>query len=129
MARLDSILAKSQAQRARRAFCPDARRQLEGGRSIANQRLGPCCPKRSSSPQNENRLEQAGLARGVFTADQIAAVVQRELGPFDAAKILDADAIETHRCPVGRVTAASALRRTWTPHPPLNESGSCCCRR
>ncbi len=67
----------------------DSAGQLQGGRPGPYQSLRPGGPERPATTQNEQRLEQAGLARGIGTTDQVAAGVQLQLGSHDAAEVLD----------------------------------------
>src|SRR5690606_29526013 len=46
-------------------------------------------PQRSGMTQKENRLEQAGLARGVVTQDACAVGIEFQPCVFDTPKILD----------------------------------------
>ena len=57
--------------------------------ALANQGLVARRAERAATAQEENRLEQAGLAGGVGSADQVAATVEFQVGGFDAAEIAD----------------------------------------
>ena len=62
-----------------------------------NQCLAACRAERPAAAQKEDRLEQAGLARGVLAGDQVAAAVEFQLRPLDAPEVLDCEPLEAHR--------------------------------
>ncbi len=71
-------------------------KQREGFLTVPNQRLRRRAPERFSAPQIRQRLEQAGLARGIGPIDQIKITIGFELDLFEAAKVLRPKQLDRH---------------------------------
>lgn len=67
-----SLLRDSYTHRDLPAPCGYQTRDSQTILAIPNQGIPGCRPERPPSSQNENSLEQAGLARGIFSENQIA---------------------------------------------------------
>ena len=98
----------------------------EGPLALLNQRLEPSRTERPAPPKKKQRLEQAGLARGVRSDKKIEMRVELEFHLAQAAKLLDLDPGQRH---CAEATGASASRRTGCCCCPAHESDNWNCRR
>jgi hypothetical protein len=56
--------------------------------AVANQALRISRPKRATAAEQENRLQERGLARAIATPDEVMAGMEMQLGVLDATEVV-----------------------------------------